>query len=213
MACTVTREPGGTRAGDVIRSLFLGPAGEGLDAWSELFLVEAARAQHLVEVVRPALAAGRVVLCDRYTDSTVAYQGHGRGLPLPAIRRLHQLPALRPIPDLTLLFDLPVDRGLARAGGRNRTGGAGRSKGHGTRLDDESAAFHRRVRAGFLALARAERARIVTIPAAGTADQVFVQVRECVAARLGIGEREEGTPLEPARRPNRRRASLRRAGE
>ena len=98
ISCVVTREPGGTRAGDAIRTIFLGPSGHGLDPWAELFLVEAARAQHLEEVVRPALAAGRVVLCDRFTDSTLAYQGSGRGLPQPVIRRLHRLPALRPAP-------------------------------------------------------------------------------------------------------------------
>lgn len=183
----MTREPGGTRAGDAIRALFLGPSGSGLDAWTELFLVEAARAQHLAEVVRPALRAGRVVLCDRYTDSTLAYQGYGRGLPLPAIRRLHRLASLSPAPDLTLLFDLPVSRGLARASGRNRA--ALRTTGRparGTRIDEESAPFHRRVRAGFLALARREPERIVTIPAGGTEDAVAARVLRSVGARLGI---------------------------
>ena len=133
----VTREPGGTRAGDAIRTIFLGPAGRGLDPWAELFLVEAARAQHLEEVVRPALAAGRVVLCDRFTDSTLAYQGSGRGLAQPVIRRLHRLPALRPMPDLTILLDLPVAEGLARASGRNasvRRTGKGRASD--TRIDE-----------------------------------------------------------------------------
>jgi len=185
--CTLTREPGGTRAGDAIRALFLGPSGSGLDAWTELFLVEAARAQHLAEVVRPALRAGRVVLCDRYTDSTLAYQGYGRGLPLPAIRRLHRLPSLSTAPDLTLLFDLPVSRGLARASGRNRA--ALRTTGRparGTRIDEESASFHRRVRAGFLALARLEPERIVTIPAGGSEDAVAARVRRSASDRLGL---------------------------
>lgn len=189
VACTVTREPGGTRAGNAVRELFLGPSGHGLDAWSELFLVEAARAQHLAEVVRPALAAGHVVLCDRFTDSTLAYQGYGRGLPLFVIRRLHRLPSLATAPDLTLLFDVPVARGLARAGGRNRAGGQSRNRTHRlTRLDDESASFHRRVRAGFLDLARRERKRIVTIPATGPVDAVAALVRSRTAERLGLVE-------------------------
>ena len=93
----VTREPGGTPAGGAIRRIFLGPAGRGLEPWTELFLIEAARAQHLAEVVRPALEAAAIVLCDRFTDSTLAYQGDGRGLPLASIRTLHRLPSLRPL--------------------------------------------------------------------------------------------------------------------
>jgi dTMP kinase len=207
VTCTVTREPGGTRAGNAIRSLFLGPSGRGLDPWSELFLVEAARAQHLTEVVRPALTAGHVVLCDRFTDSTLAYQGYGRGLPLPVIRRLHRLPALSPAPDLTLLFDLAVAEGLARAGGRNRAGKGGRLSRRLTRLDDESAVFHRRVRAGFLAIARAERKRIVTIPARGSVEAVAALVRGRIAAQLDLTEEQVG-----AARPARPRAHDRRKG-
>jgi len=185
ISCVVTREPGGTRAGDAIRTIFLGPSGHGLDPWAELFLVEAARAQHLEEVVRPALAAGRVVLCDRFTDSTLAYQGSGRGLPQPVIRRLHRLPALRPAPDLTLFFDLPVCEGLDRARGRNASAHRARKgRAPATRLDDESAAFHTRVRRGFLALARREPRRFVTIPAGGTPAQVAHAVREAFVTRL-----------------------------
>ena len=124
MPLLVTKEPGGTSAGRTIRRFFLGSPGEGLDPWTELFLMEAARSQHLAEVVRPALFSGTTVLCDRFTDSTVAYQGYGRGLPLDVIRFLHRLPGLRPAPDLTLIFDLPVARGLGRARGRNALSGA-----------------------------------------------------------------------------------------
>lgn len=195
----MTREPGGTRAGDAIRTLFLGPSGRGLDPWSELFLVEAARAQHLAEVVRPALAAGHVVLCDRFTDSTLAYQGYGRGLPLPVIRRLHRLPALTPAPDLTILLDLPVVRGLARASGRNRAARA-TTRGQGTRLDEESAPFHRRVRAGFREIARRERARIVTLPANGSPGAVAALVRRAVGSSLGLSAERPASPVRAARR-------------
>src|SRR5213594_540815 len=205
LSVVVTREPGGTKAGEFIRRLFLGPRGRGLDPWAELFLIEAARAQHLAEVVRPALNAGKIVLCDRFTDSTIAYQGHGRGLPLDVIERLHRLPALRPAPDLTFLFDLPVREGLARAAGRNpalarrtvtrrvvpharsplhpgasaalnesgarpksssadgRSAG-GRGRHSETRLDEEPAIFHGKVRRGYRAIAKAEPRRVVLVP-------------------------------------------------
>ena len=162
----LTREPGGTRAGEAVRRLFLGPAGRGLDPWAELFLVESARAQHLAEVIRPALAAGRVVICDRFTDSTLAYQGYGRGLPRRVIRALHRLAGLRPEPDLTLLFDLPVDEGLARASGRNS---ASAGKRRESRIDTEAAAFHERVRRGYRLIARREPSRVELIP--GSADR------------------------------------------
>src|SRR5262245_46353603 len=137
----VTREPGGTPAGEAIRRIFLGAAGSGIDPWTEVFLVEAARAEHLARVVRPALANGAIVLCDRFTDSTLAYQGAGRGLPLEPLRRLHAMAALGPPPDLTIVLDVPLRTGLARATERNRSG---RRRSGGARLDEESSAFHAR---------------------------------------------------------------------
>jgi dTMP kinase len=181
----VTREPGGTKAGDEIRRLFLGPKGAGLDPWAELFLVEAARVQHLAEVVRPALAAGKIVLCDRSTDSTIAYQGYGRGLPLDVIRYLHRLGALCPAPDLTLLFDLTVTEGLKRAGSRNSAIDP-RLRSRESRIDDESIAFHERVRRGYLALAGSQPLRIIKIPAAAEPEVVRARVKEVVLGRLGL---------------------------
>jgi dTMP kinase len=182
----LTREPGGTEIGDGIRKLFLGQRAEGIEAWTELFLIEGARAQHLAEVVRPAIASGTTVLCDRFTDSTVAYQGYGRGLPLELIHELHALPALRPLPDLTLIFDLPVREGLARALGRNLRS-ARRSRE--ARIDTESLPFHERVRRGFRSIAAQEPGRAVLIPASGAPAEIEEMVRHTVALRLGLGGR------------------------
>ena len=182
---TVTREPGGTAAGEEIRRLFLGPRGHGLDPWAELFLMEAARVQHLAEVVRPSLAAGRIVLCDRFTDSTIAYQGYGRGLPLDVLRYLHRLPALSPAPELTLLFDLPADQGLERVASRSAAIDP-RVRRQGSRMDEESLAFHDRVRRGFLALAGSQPRRIVKIPAGAEPEVVRARVREALLDRLGL---------------------------
>ena len=179
----VTKEPGGTPAGAAIRRLFLGPRGAGLDPWTELFLMEAARAQHLAGVVRPALLSGTTVLCDRFTDSTIAYQGYGRGLPLEVIQHLHGLPGLRPAPDLTLIFDLPVDQGLARASERNARLSHRRREG---RIDAERAAFHAKVRRGYLAVAASEPARVVIVPAGGSPETVEQKVRRIVLSRMGF---------------------------
>lgn len=179
----VTREPGGTKAGDALRRIFLGRRGEGLDPWTELFLVEAARAQHLTEVIRPSLLSGQTVLCDRFTDSTLAYQGFGRRLPVKVISALHRLSGLQPAPDLTLLFDLPVRRGLERA--RSRNAGDPR-KQREARIDAERAAFHERVRRGFRYVAVREPHRVVVIPAAGTPADVEHLVRSAVFRRMGI---------------------------
>lgn len=178
---TVTREPGGTPTGERIRKIFLGAEGKHLNAWTELFLVEAARAQHLAEVVRPALDAGRIVLCDRYTDSTIAYQGYGRGLPLPMIRSLHGLAGLRPRPDLTLMFDLPVRQGLLRARGRNAASANRRNEG---RLDAESASFHAKVQRGFREIVRTQPRRSIAVDATGTPAEIADSVRRIVLARL-----------------------------
>ncbi len=144
-----TREPGGTRIGEGIRSLLLAPRDEVIEAETELLLYEADRAQHAREVIRPALSAGRHVLCDRFFDSTTAYQAYGRGLDARMVRELNQLASGGIVPDLTLLFSVSLKEGLGRA----RRGGAG------DRLEDESLAFHRRVEAGFAALAEREPKR------------------------------------------------------
>ncbi|MBC3464161.1 dTMP kinase [Pseudomonas sp. RW10S2] len=136
----MTREPGGTPLAERIRELLLAPSDEAMAADTELLLMFAARAQHLAEVIRPALARGAVVLCDRFTDATYAYQGGGRGLPVERIAVLEDFVqgALRP--DLTLVFDLPVEVGLARAAARGRL----------DRFEQEGQAFFEAVRQAYL---------------------------------------------------------------
>lgn len=149
----LTREPGGTPLAERIRELLLTPSDEAMSADTELLLVFAARAQHLAEVIRPALARGAVVLCDRFTDATYAYQGGGRGLSIERIATLEAFVqgALRP--DITLVFDLPVEIGLARATARGRL----------DRFEQEGRAFFEAVRSTYLnrASAAPERYRLV----------------------------------------------------
>ena len=201
VSVVVTREPGGTRAGEEIRRIFLGPRGQGLSPWTELFLIEAARAQHLAEVIRPALAAGKVVLCDRFTDSTLAYQGYGRGLPHDVLRYLHRLGALSPSPELTLLFDLPVDEGLTRVTVRSAAIDP-RARKRESRIDEESAAFHEKVRRGYLAIAGSQPRRVVRLSAGLNRAALRERVRTVVLARLGLDPALAGavpTPPAPSR--------------
>jgi len=143
----VTREPGGSRLGEQVRDIVLG-AGRDLDARADAMLFSAQRAQHVAEVIGPALAAGRIVLCDRHRDSTIAYQGYGSGLDVAEVTRLQDLATGGLLPDLTILLDLPVDVGL----GRRMSGPpADRNK---FELDDAfDLAYHERVRAGYLEMA------------------------------------------------------------
>jgi dTMP kinase len=166
----LTREPGGTALGEEIRALLLGHRHDGMAAATETLLMFAARAEHLERVIRPALAAGRWVLCDRFTDATYAYQGGGRGLPLERIAVLEDWVQGELRPDLTLLFDLPVAAGLARAGRRGAT----------DRFEREQADFFERVRAAYLERARRDpdRHRIVN------ADRPVEAVRAEVEAML-----------------------------
>lgn len=154
-AVVATREPGGTAAGDRIRAILLDPDGEGLADDTELLLLFAARAEHLARVVRPALAAGQWVVCDRFTDATYAYQGGGRGIEPARIARLEDWVQAGLRPDRTLLLDLPIAEGLRRArGGRD-----------GDRFEREQAAFFERVRAAYLERAVAEPGRFRVIDA------------------------------------------------
>jgi len=173
-----TKEPGGTRAGTAIRRLLLGEDGAPLTPLAELFLYCADRTQHVDEVIRPALDAGQVVLCDRFSDSTIAYQGYGRGLDLEAVRVLDARARGGVWPSLTFLLDCPVEEGLRRARGR---------PGAGDRFERETPAFHERVRAGFLALAAAEPGRFCVLDAAEPIDSV--RARVCAAADRLLGGR------------------------
>lgn len=154
----LTREPGGTALGEAIRGLLLRPDQEPITMWAELLLVFAARAQHLAQVIEPALAAGRWVLCDRFTDATYAYQGGGRGLDRTAIAQLEQLVQGGLRPDLTVLLDAPVDIGRERASAR----------GAPDRFEQEQRAFFELVRQEYLQRARREPQRFCVIDAAQT---------------------------------------------
>ena len=175
----LTREPGGTTLGEQIRSLVLAGAGAGsvgaaIDARADALLFNAARAQLVAEVIRPALEAGEVVVCARFADSTLAYQGYGAGLPIPQLRSIAELATAGLWPDLTVLLDVAPEIGLDRkaADARNRFEAA---------FDLE---FHRRVRAGFIDLARQEPERWRVVDAARPADVVFGDVLEAVLAAL-----------------------------
>lgn len=166
--CVVTKEPGGTPIGDRIRAILLDSASAGMDAWTEVLLYSASRRQHVMERIRPVLARGVHVLCDRYTDATLAYQGYGRLIDLGRLQLLNEWATEGLMPDLTLLFDIDEKTGLARAHARN----AEMVVDEG-RFEAEELPFHRRVREGYLAMAVAEPARFAVIDGNGTIDEVF----------------------------------------
>lgn len=166
----ITREPGSGAFGKEVRELLL--AGNDLDPWAELFLFLADRANHVRTLVRPALGQGKTVLCDRFADSTVVYQGHARGLPVETLRELNSLATGRLVPDLTLLFDLPPEQGLARLEAKDR-------------IDREPLAFHERVREGFVAEARREPGRWVVLDASLPLDAVRESAWSALTSRLG----------------------------
>jgi dTMP kinase len=170
----VTREPGGTPIAEDIRAVLLDPAHAAMGTMTELLLYAAARAQHLHELIQPALAAGKVVLCDRFADSTTAYQGGGRGVSRETLATLHALATGGLQPDLTLLLDVSAEEGLARARTRGRT----------DRLEQESVAFHTRVRDAYLKLAAQDPARMRVIDGRGEVADVAVAVQAAVDALL-----------------------------
>lgn len=173
-----TREPGGTAAGTAIRSLLLGSDATPLTALAELFLYCADRTQHVEQVIRPALAAGRIVVCDRFSDSTIAYQGYGRGLELATVRALDDRARGGLVPSVTFLLDCPVDVGLARARARAAVE---------DRYERETVAFHERIRSGFHALANEAPARIVVVDSTAPAATVSEHVLAATLARLEAG--------------------------
>lgn len=162
----LTREPGGTPIAELIRGVLLDPAHAEMNSVAELLLYEAARAQHVEERIRPALRRGTIVLCDRYIDSTTAYQGAGRGLNARDLEALQTFATGGLVPDLTFLIDLPVKEGLARA-----------AKGEESdRIERESLEFHEQVRVGFLDLAKNEPTRIRVIDGLGTPDEISQEI-------------------------------------
>lgn len=178
---TLTREPGGTTLGRAIRALLLDPANQGMAPETELMLYMADRAEHVHQVIAPALAAGRGVLCDRFFDATIVYQGFARGLPQDRLRELHRLVLTDLRPQLTLLLDLSPEVGLARARGELARGGRTQAE---SRFEQEALDFHRRVRAGYLRLAQEEPERFRVVDAARDAEEVQADLRAAVAAFL-----------------------------
>jgi len=171
-----TREPGGCPIADQIRGILLHPDNALMDSRSELLLYAAARAQHIEEIVRPALGMGKIVLCDRFTDATLAYQGHGRGLDRNLILQLNQLASGGCRPDLTLLFDLPVEVGLSRAKQREIE----QQDWSEGRFERERLEFHQRIRDAYLDLAHADPLRVKIIDGTASPAEVSQQVTEVV---------------------------------
>jgi len=178
----VTREPGDGSLGRELRPILLDLKNSGLCDRAELFLYLADRAQHVREVVAPALGDGTVVLCDRFVDSTVAYQGYGRGLDLAMLQGQNGFAVAGVMPELTLVLDLAPEVGLSRARSRNLGAGAAASEG---RFEALALDFHTRVRRGYLELAQAEPGRIRVIDAAGRPEEIFTDVRRVVDEKLG----------------------------
>ncbi len=174
----MTREPGGTAIGTAVRRVLLDPASRAMTPMAELLLYFADRAQNVAEVVRPALDEGRVVLCDRHVESSLAYQGYGRGLSLDAIRALAVLATGGLRPDLIVLLDVPVEVGLCRVGQR----------GAHDRLEAEVREFHERVRAGYETLRAGEPSRWLSLDGTGARDAVFETLWSGLVARGLVGE-------------------------
>ncbi len=177
ISCLVTAEPGGTVLGETIRRMILYETELHLGPESELLLFCAARAQHVRQVIKPALQAGRWVLCDRFCDATVAYQGYGRGLELDLIYRLNRFSSLHLEPDLTILFDISVEIGLNRAKMKTAS-----FTGHpdGDLIEGEDYYFHRRVRDGYLQLAQREPERLRVIDGVQDIETIHSQVCDCL---------------------------------
>jgi dTMP kinase len=190
-----TREPGGTATGEKIRRVLLDSATEGLSPFAEMALMFASRAQHIAEVIQPALDHGKIVLCDRFTDSTEAYQGGGRKLGSEAVLELHRVLCGDLQADLTILLDSDPAMSVGRARRRNRRAshGAGKNAGkhHGdeNRFEQQSRAFFARVHEGYRAIAAREPQRVVAVDASGTPAQTHRRIMEAVHRRLKLAGR------------------------
>ena len=169
----VTREPGGTDIGEGIRQLLVSDASVHIAPATELLLYVAGRAQHVAELIRPSLEAGRIVLSDRYTDSTVAFQGYGRGLDLEMIEQLNRFATAGLVPDLTIVFDLDPALARARLGSRPVGGLLGA-------FDEQHTDFHERMRAGYLKIAQNEPSRVRVVDASGAVEETHSNVMALV---------------------------------
>jgi len=190
VSVVVTREPGGTPTGEQIRHVILDSATTGLAPMAEMALMFASRAQHIREVILPAMNSGKIVLCDRFTDSTEAYQGSGRKLGSKAVLELHRILSDDLQPDLTILMDSDVATSVERARRRNqRSSRNGRSQKDENRFEQESRAFFTRVRNGYLAIARRETDRVSVVDARGTPSQTHAKILEIVLRKLRLAAR------------------------
>jgi dTMP kinase len=174
--CKITREPGGCPIGEKIRKILLNPSHREIVPLTELLLYEAARAQHVKEVIKPFLKKGGVILCDRFSDASIAYQGYGRKVDLKWVERLNRLSSQGIKPDVTFLLDCPSDVGLKRALQRNQTM---KNEKEG-RFEGEKIQFHRRVRKGYLAIGRNEPHRVKVIDTRGGEEKVFEKIRKVI---------------------------------
>ena len=181
--CVVTREPGGTKIGEKIRSILLDPKNRNMEPACELLLYLSDRVQHIKELINPALSEGKTIICDRFFDATLVYQGYARGLSIDLIIKLHEMIAYGLKPDITILLDLLPEIGLSRAWEQIDNGSR---SGVETRFEKETLLFHEKIRAGYLELARLEPRRFRIIDASKNKDQVKQQIiRELV--EWGIG--------------------------
>lgn len=185
LAIIVTREPGGTPMGEKIRQLLLDTKTSGLSTRAELALMFASRAQHIEEVILPAMAAGRIVLCDRFTDSSEAYQGGGRKLGSAPVLELHRILCGDLKPDLTILMDSDVTASVERARRRNQSRTNTQASDE-NRFERESRAFFSRVRSSYLEIAKREGERVAVVDARGTPDQTHTRILTIVDEKLGF---------------------------
>jgi dTMP kinase len=181
----ITREPGGTPTGEKIRQLLLDTRTSRLAPLAELALMFASRAQHIQEVIAPALAAGQIVLCDRFTDSSEAYQGGGRKLGSQPVLDLHRVLCGDLKPDLTILMDSDVAASVERARRRNQAKGKPENSDE-NRFEQENRAFFGRVREAYLAIAQREPNRVVVVDARGTPDQTHAKILDIVGRKLAL---------------------------
>jgi len=186
ISVVVTREPGGTTTGEKIREVILHSATAGLSPYAEMALMFASRAQHIHQVILPALAEGQIVLCDRFTDSTEAYQGGGRKLGSKSVLQLHEVLCGNLQPDLTILLDNDVNLTIDRARRRNRQHKTKRPDKDENRFEQESRAFFGRVRNAYLAIAHREPQRVQIVDARGTPRETHAVIMELVRKRLKL---------------------------
>jgi len=186
----LTREPGGTEIGDAIRKILLNPDFKDMGEVTELLLLSASRAQNVKDRIRPALERGNIVICDRFTDSTLAYQGFGRRFDIELLMSLNRIATGGIFPELTILLDLPVEEGLARSRALQKE----ESKaGKGDRIEQEGIDFHRRLREGFLELARRDPKRIRVVTAQDkieSAYKIIKEIAEDFLKKTGRGGRD-----------------------